>query len=84
MKIDASSGCLSRWLKLSIFFEKKKKNACMSIRVFMHAYVRVRSRFRSSTIVPGSNEILREPGKQIAASNEDYISSDLIKVTELT
>jgi len=56
----------------------------MSIRVFMHAYVRVRSRFRSSTIVPGSNEILREPGKQIAASNEDYISSDLIKVTELT
>jgi len=35
-------------------------------------------------IAPGSNEILVEPGKQIAASNEDYISSDLIKVTERT
>lgn len=35
-------------------------------------------------IAPGSNEILREPGKQIATSNEGYISSDLIKVTERT
>lgn len=33
-------------------------------------------------IAPGSNEIPCESSKQIAALNEDYISSDLIKVTE--
>lgn len=44
----------------------------------------VRWRFKSSMIAKGSNEILCEPSKQIATSIEDYISSDLIKVTGLT